>query len=164
MKIVAALAGYRDSGFIKYLTIETNGSGVNKYEKAFTIPNLFDRVFITHYVKDRIYPDNYDNTEVIEWAKTYIGTERLITEEPVEHPRGHDKLVRLGRPYGKPYEPPCSKYTDPGLPCGWYDGLLYPCCVSVGIDRHLGIPVTVDWRDKITQRDMGCAACCYRGT
>lgn len=151
---------------VQYLTIETNGSGVLKYADLFTDPGYFDRVFITHYVKDKIYPDNYDNTEVIEWAKSNIG-DRLITEEPVEHTRGHDKLVQLGGPFAKSsenYEPPCSKFWDPGLPCGWYDGLLYPCCVSVGIDRKLGIPVTEDWRQRITHLPMGCERCCYKGT
>lgn len=151
---------------VQYLTIETNGSGVLKYADWFTDPGYFDRVFITHYVKDKIYPGNYDNTEVIEWAKSHIG-DRLITEEPVEHTRGHDKLVQLGGPFAKSpesYEPPCSKFWDPGLPCGWYDGLLYPCCVSVGIDRKLGIPVTEDWRQRITHLPMGCERCCYKGT
>lgn len=160
LKIVACLAGYRDAKFIRYLTIETNGSGVRKYQDLFTYPDVFDRVFITHYVKDAIYPDNYDNTEVIAWAKTHIG-DRLICEPPVTHLQKHLPLQIVEKCNGVL---PCSKYFDPGLPSGWYDGLIYPCCVSVGIDRNLGILVTEDWREKVGKLDMGCRYCTYRGT
>lgn len=159
--IVNELVKLRLLGKIEYLTIETNGSGMNKHGPLFTANWLFDRVFITHYVKDKIYPGNYDNTHVIEWAKDQIGAKRLIVEPPVEHSRGHAGLTALGTPQSVS---PCTKYFDPGLPCGWYDGLLYPCCVSVGIDRRFGRPVTENWRDWIGSLDMGCSSCLYRGT
>ena len=137
----------------QYMTIESNGTGYFKYRKLF---ELFDRVFITHYVKDRIYPGNFDNTSVIECAQRDLG-EKLIREEPVTHLQYHSPVAELN-------VKPCSKWYNPGLPAGWYHSRLYSCCVTFGIDRGLGIPVTPDWKEKITELDMGCGRCLYRGT
>lgn len=134
------------------LTIDTNGTGYRKYRHLFP---LFDRVFITHYVKDAIYPGNFDNTEVIQEAEQDLG-EKLIRETPVIHKRYHLSLAGEDQP--------CSKWFNPGLGAGWYNGLLYPCCVSFGIDISLGIPVTRNWREQIVNQPKGCSRCTYNGT
>lgn len=152
------IAAYvRDWFQAEYVTLETNGAGVLKYLSD--IDRRFDRVFVTHYEKDAIYPGSPDNSEVIRRAGYVLG-DKLIHEAPVRHERGHE-LLTLGM---LGVETPCSKYFDPGLPCGWYNNKLYGCCVTFGIDPSLGIPVTKDWRDRIAKRPMGCGACCYRGT
>jgi hypothetical protein len=137
----------------EYLTIETNGAQYAKYRDVFR--RRFDRVFITHYLKDAMYPGSPDNTATIELAERDLGA-RLIREAPVTHSRAHaDDDDGSG---------PCSKYHDPGLPAGLYDGKLYGCCVTFGIDRNLGIPVTERWREDIARADMGCGRCLFRGT
>lgn len=140
----------------EFLTIETNGTGYVKYRDLFCDSTLFDRVFITHYVKDRIYPNNFDNTHVLEMAVLDLG-DRLIWEEPVTHLPYH----HLDTPKDSP---PCSKWYDPGLPAGWYHGRLYACCVTYGIDQSLGIPVTPDWKEQIQKQSMGCDRCLYAGS
>jgi hypothetical protein len=141
----------------EYLTIETNGHYYRKYRDYFNMRSLFDKVFITHYEKDAIYPGSPDNTPIIELAQSDIG-DRLIREPPVRHDRGHD-LISLGAVTN-----PCTKWFDPGLPAGWYNGLLYKCCVTIGINKDWGIPVTKDWQEQIVKLPMGCEMCCYRGT
>lgn len=136
------------------LTIETNGFGYQKYRDLF---RLFDRVFITHYVKDAIYPNSPDNSSIIEQAQQDLG-EALIQEAPVIHERYHSLLIA-----GEDVQP-CSKWHSPGLPAGWYEGRLYSCCVTYGIDRNLGIPVTLSWREDIQKQPMGCERCLFRGT
>ena len=147
----------------QYLTVETNGFGYRKYKSAFK--ELFDLVFITHYVKDAVYPGSPDNTEIIAGAQQDLG-DKLIVEEPVSHLPAH-ATIQLGKrlsDFAKGQEPTaCSKFFDPGLPAGWYDGRLYRCCVGFGIDKDLGIPVTETWRDEILKLNLGCAACCFRG-
>lgn len=148
----------------EYLTIETNGTLYDKYRDVFQ-SNIFDLVFITHYEKDAIYKDSPDNTRVLEIAERDLG-ERLIREAPVRHDRMHQTL-QLGvtlRDYADQKVEPCSKYTQLGLPAGWYHNKLYRCCVSFGIDQDLGIPVTNKWREEIVKLDMGCGMCLYKGT
>lgn len=155
-----------------YLTLETNGAYYMKYRDLFSEEtNPFDRVFITHYLKDAIYPGSPDNTAIIEVAEKDLG-DLLIREPPVVHSESH--LTQVGM-LASPFHPldakqgleepfACSKYFEPGLPCGWYNGRLWKCCVSVGIDLNFSIPVTPDWREKIMGLTMGCRSCCYRGT
>lgn len=137
----------------EYLTIETNGTYYRKYRDLFL---NFDKVFITHYVVDKIYPGNFDNTEVIAEAEKDLRG-RLVREEPVLHDRAN-------RQESSGSDEPCQKWYDPGLPCAWFDGLLYACCTTFGIDRSLGIPVTPDWREQIVRRPMGCDRCVFQGT
>lgn len=143
----------------EYVTLETNGTHYKKHRE--TIYDCFDLVFITHYVKNKIYPGNFDNTEIIELAQKDLG-DRLIREEPVVHASAHRLTPRAG------VHGACTKWHSPGLASGWYDGRLYACCVSYGIDRSLGIPVTPDWREKIAlmaaNAEMGCNRCVYGGT
>lgn len=148
--------------YVTYVTIETNGTGYMKYRDLFRSSHIFDKVFITAYVKDKIYPGNFDNTEIIELAKTDVN-HRLVVEPPVVHERQHLKLIEMDKLAGDQVKP-CTKWYKPGLPSGWYDGQLYSCCVSYGIDSALGIPVTPDWRDHINKVSMGCERCLYRGT
>jgi hypothetical protein len=149
--IATSARGWFDA---EHLTLETNGHFYRRYKDVIFL--MFDRVFITHYVKDAIYPGSPDNTAIIEEAQADLGS-RLIREPPVEHTTAHRTgLTLVGEP--------CSKWYSPGLPAGWYDGRLYACCVSFGIDRELGIPVTPDWRERIQAAEMGCGRCCYKGT
>jgi hypothetical protein len=135
-----------------YVTIETNGSYYTKYRDVF---QTFDLVFITHYEANAVYEGSPDNTEIIEQADKDLG-DRLIREPAVRHTTEHG-LLQLGAV-------PCSKFYEPGLPAGWYNSLLYSCCVSVGINPNLGIPVTEDWRERIKDLPMGCGHCCFRGS
>jgi hypothetical protein len=148
--------------YAKYLTIETNGAELRAYSYLFREPSVFDRVFITHYLKDSVYKGCPDNTETIQMARCLVG-DRLIVEPPVTHQRAHVPLGRvLTDSTGR--VGPCSKWHDPGLPCAWYNDRLYPCCVTVGINEEWSIPVTEDWRTEILKVPMGCERCCYRGT
>jgi hypothetical protein len=155
------------AGFVaQHLTLETNGAYFARYKRL--IHDHFDMVFITHYLKDKIYPGSPDNTKTIEEAQKLLG-DRLIVEPPVEHPEGHVKLGVIGHrgdeAKAKAEAIACSKFYEPGLPCAYYEGILYPCCVSVGIDRvGLGVPVTENWRDFITEWPKGCSRCLYRGS
>lgn len=154
-----------------YLAIETNGVFFNRYRTLF---KSFDLVFITHYEKDAIYPGSPDNTKIIELAEKQLGS-RLIREVPVRHTTEHFLNLELKLPGTiegknvasvensvKPFT--CSKWTKPGLPSAWYNGKLYACAVSLGIDERLGVPVTEDWREKIRWIPKGCSNCCFRGT
>jgi len=140
-----------------YVTIETNGVKFKHFQDVFL--QEFDRVFITWYEGDAIYPGSPDNTKIIDYAQEILGPIRLIVEKPIRHERSHEINIRL---YGK--EEPCSKWFDPGLPCGWYLGQLYACCVTWGINPSWGIPVTENWREEIVKLPKGCGACIYRGT
>lgn len=140
-----------------FVTIETNGSYYRRYRHVFA--EVFDRVFITHYVKDAIYPDNFDNTQVIAEAEQDLG-DRLIREPAVTHLPLKTGLALLSRNE----EVPCSKWHDPGLPCAWVNGLLYACCTTFGIDPSLGIPLTDNWREEIQKQPMGCSRCAFVGT
>src|SRR5207253_132338 len=72
----------------KYVTLETNGAKVVKCLDA--IDRYFDKVFITHYEEDAIYPGSPDNTHVIERAEKRL-KDRLVREAPVRHDRAHDR-------------------------------------------------------------------------
>lgn len=136
----------------EFLTIESNGWGYEKYRSVF---RWFDKVFITHYLQDAMYPGSPDNTAIVEMAQKDLG-DKLIREPPVKHETQH--LLPIVD------SSPCSKWFSPGLPCGYYHRKLYPCCVSFGIDENLGIPITADWREQIRGKNKGCHQCCYRGT
>jgi hypothetical protein len=135
-----------------YVTIETNGWGYERYRNLFPV---FDKVFITHYLQDAVYPGSPDNTAIVEMAQKDLGN-KLIREPPVKHETQH--LLPIVD------SSPCSKWFSPGLPCGYYHRKLYPCCVSFGIDENLGIPITADWREQIRGKEKGCNSCAYRGT
>jgi len=153
---------FKDWFKAEYLTLETNGALVLKHIEV--IKKHFDLVFITHYVKGAIYPDNFDNTEIIKRAKQELG-DKLITEPPVRHDLEHIKLSLRTEDQKRAEHVACSKFYEPGLPCAWYDGYLYPCCVSFGIDRdRYKVPVTEDWRTVIQDQNKGCSNCLYRGT
>jgi hypothetical protein len=145
----------------KYLTLETNGFRVAEHMS--TIAGNFDKVFITHYRKDAVYPGSPDNTEIINTAAGRLG-DKLINEPPVVHSLQHLKVLNREMSNAGEATFECSKWKDPGLPAGWYNGLLYPCCVTVGIDRGLGIRVTRNWKTEIQKVLRGCESCLYRGT
>jgi hypothetical protein len=142
----------------EYVTLETNGVYLDRFKHL--IGNNCDLVFITHYQKDAVYEGNPDNTHIIQEAEAFLGS-KLVREEPVRHVQSHLRLKPTG-PLSDVQ--PCTKWWDPGLPCGWYNGKIYPCCVTFGIDESLGIPVTPDWREILPTVDKGCDRCLYRGT
>lgn len=147
--------------FAEYVTIETNGWGYLKYREVF---ESFDKVFITHYLADAMYKGSPDNTEIIETAQKDLGS-KLIREPPVIHSTQHKtEITQLGKVRIPVIETPCSKWSNPGLPCGYYNRMLYPCCVSFGIDPIYAVPVTPNWRDLIDMFPKGCNRCCYQGT
>lgn len=166
---------------VKHLTLETNGFRYDEHKDI--IYKVFDLVFITHYEKDAVYPGSPDNTAIIERAQRDLG-DRLVVEPPVRHLPGHSPYPALQNPTllkraaagdktllspmeieGMAEREACSKWHNPGLPAGLYDGNLYACCVSVGIDRGLGIPLTTDWREVLKTPVMkGCFQCAFRGT
>lgn len=137
----------------EHMTIESNGWGYEKYKDTFRY--AFEKVFITHYLQDAVYPGSPDNTAIVEMAQKDLGS-KLIREPPVKHETQH--LLPIAN------TSPCSKWFSPGLPCGYYHRKLYPCCVSFGIDENLGIPITADWREQILGKAKGCESCAYRGT
>lgn len=148
----------------EFITIETNGTLYKRYKDV--LKEFFDLVFITHYVKDKIYPDNPDNTEIIAEAKEFLG-DKLVIEAPVEHTQAHHKgLIHLGTRTDKidPELDACGKFHYPGLACAYYNNRIYPCCVTVGIDPALSIPLSQNWREEIVKVDKGCVTCCFRGT
>jgi hypothetical protein len=154
----------RDWFHCSYLTVETNGHLYHKYKDVF---RTFDLVFVTHYEQDTIYPGNPGNGHIVDLVQQDLG-DRMIREPPVRHEHGHgirEQLVQLNASKGQlPEDVACSKYRNPGLPAGWYDGKVYACCVSFGISSELGIPVTEDWRQRIQNLAKGCIKCCYHGT
>lgn len=150
----------REMFHAQYVTLETNGARLVKYLDV--VKAFYDRVFITTYEEDAVYPGSPSNLDVIETAKRHLRSGQLILEPPVRHTQSHVQVLSLRQT--KDEEVPCSKWYDPGLPAGWYNGLLYPCCVSFGIRAAGGIPVDANWRERIVNIPMGCQVCCYRGT
>ena len=143
-----------------YLTIETNGARFDRYADLFDA--MFDKVFITRYEAGSMYDNSPGNSDIIERAAKLLG-DRLIQEPAAVHSRAHE-AGPIANPDDVEGEIVCSKAIKPGLPCSWFDGLLYSCCVTPGIDKSVGIRVTKDWRQRIVQRARGCALCAFRGT
>lgn len=149
----------------QFLTLETNGFAVLVHLQEGWLQKTFDLVFITHYEKDAVYPGSPDNTEVILKARDLLGN-KLIVEPPVRHLPKHE-TIRLGIKHQKvvdDHKDICSKFDVPGLPAAFYNGKMYSCCVSFGIDESLGREIDYYWRNWITELPMGCASCSFRGT
>lgn len=153
----------------QYVTLESNGFAYERWRNY--IIRHFDLVFITNYAKDAIYPGSPDNADVIKRAQDDLG-DRLIVEEPVTHARCHKEIKeplplwtdQSGHMFQVIEARACSKWVDPGLPAAYYNGQLYACCVSSGIDESLSIPLTENWRVKIQNLNKGCKYCVYYGS
>jgi hypothetical protein len=131
------------------ITIATNGWGFTRFPEAFL---AFDEIFVSLY-GEFTFPGCPSNQSDIDFMINFLkskGNPVRLQITPIAH-------------YIRPSSPgpgTCFRSHD-GYVTYW-EGLIYPCCTAQGMVGTIGIPPTLDWKEKIMQIDLPCANCLFR--
>lgn len=137
----------------KSIILVSNGWLFGKDPSKLPLLLKYDDQYITHYGKEFTEANGgAENSEAIDLVREFLrknGKEGWVPNKPLSH-------IKQGNP---PY---------PGGACGWndssmisyYEGNLYGCCVAWS-SRCKGtpIPLTKNWREKVTEIVLPCETC-----
>lgn len=143
---VRLVARMRDIFWASQITVQTNGYGLRHFPEAFL---AFDSVIASVYTA-ATYPACPSNAEEIEVFR------RLLRHRGCEGKLTASEVVHL--PDSPPFPGgPCYRQEMPTI--AYSEGKLYRCCVGDGPPGAVGIPLTVDWRDRIDAVPIPCETC-----